>query len=160
MKSTKFKHGRFDCEVSLTGMGHYCGYVGLPEGHPWFGVFYDFIIEVGPAEVHGGLTYSEFRKDGLWWIGFDCAHSGDGMKEGLPGWKDEAYATAETKKLAEQCATSERYEYKEAIRALNAAAYAALRAARDTEALPMVNRQRLREIAALTDKQVDEGVGE
>lgn len=50
--------------------------------------------------------------------------------------------------------------YNQAIRALNAAAYAALRAARDTEALPMVNRQRLREIAALTDKQVDEGVGE
>lgn len=50
--------------------------------------------------------------------------------------------------------------YNEAIRELNDAAYAALRAAKDTEALPMVNRQRLREIAALTDKQVDEGVGE
>lgn len=50
--------------------------------------------------------------------------------------------------------------YMQAIRALNAAAYAALRAAKDTEALPMVNRQRLREIAALTDNQVDEGVGE
>ena len=50
--------------------------------------------------------------------------------------------------------------YMKAIRALNAAAYAALRATKDTEALPMVNRQRLREIAALTDKQVDEGVGE
>ena len=50
--------------------------------------------------------------------------------------------------------------YMKAIRELNAAAYAALRAAKDTEALPMVNRQRLREIAAMTDKQVDEGVGE
>lgn len=43
---------------------------------------------------------------------------------------------------------------------MNAAAYAALRAARDTEALLMVNRQRLREIAKLTDNQVDEGKGE
>ena len=50
--------------------------------------------------------------------------------------------------------------YLAAIKTANEAAYAALRAARDTEALPMVNRQRLREIAALTDKQVDEGVGE
>ena len=50
--------------------------------------------------------------------------------------------------------------YLSAIRALNVAAYAALEAAKDTEALPMVNRQRLREIAALTDNQVDEGVGE
>ncbi len=50
--------------------------------------------------------------------------------------------------------------YISAIKAANAAAYAALRSARDTDALPMVNRQRLREIAALTDKQVDDGVGE
>jgi len=50
--------------------------------------------------------------------------------------------------------------YNEAIRELNAAAYAALRAAKDTEALPLVNRQRLREIAKLTDNQVDEGMGE
>lgn len=50
--------------------------------------------------------------------------------------------------------------YLAAIKTANDAAYAALRAARDTEALPMINRQRLREIAALTDKQVDEGTGE
>lgn len=50
--------------------------------------------------------------------------------------------------------------YMRAINAMNDAAYAALRAARDTTELPMVNRQRLREIAALTDKQVDDGVGE
>ena len=51
-------------------------------------------------------------------------------------------------------------KYLDAIRALNDAAYAAIRAARDTTALPMVNRQRLREIAKLTDQQVDEGVPE
>lgn len=51
-------------------------------------------------------------------------------------------------------------KYLSAIVALNYAAYAAIRAARDTTALPMVNRQRLREIATLTDKQVDEGVPE
>lgn len=50
--------------------------------------------------------------------------------------------------------------YLQAIHDLRMAVSSAIRAARDTEALPMVNRQRLREIAALTDKQVDEGVGE
>lgn len=50
--------------------------------------------------------------------------------------------------------------YLSAIRALNVAAYAALEAAKDTEALPMVNRQRLREIANMTDMQIYEGVGE
>lgn len=55
---------------------------------------------------------------------------------------------------------TDKAKYLDAIRALNDAAYAALRAARDTTALPMVNRQRLREIATLTDKQADEGVPE
>ena len=59
---------------------HWCGYVGLPPEHPWFGKDYDQ-IEPYP-EVHGGLTYSDDHKpkhesDGLWWIGFDCAHAGD-----------------------------------------------------------------------------------
>lgn len=50
--------------------------------------------------------------------------------------------------------------YLQAIHDLRMAVSSAIRAVRDTEALPMVNRQRLREIAALTDKQVDDGVGE
>ena len=37
--------------------GHLCGYVGLPEGHKFFGKDYDAI----EAHVHGGLTYSEFE---------------------------------------------------------------------------------------------------
>lgn len=58
--------------------GHLCGYVGLPEGHKSFGKDYKEI----EADVHGGLTYSEFEVQNytgpeLWWIGFDCHHSGD-----------------------------------------------------------------------------------
>jgi hypothetical protein len=60
---------------------HWCGYVGLPPGHPDYGKHYDDV----EVDVHGGLTYSE-RCDGLvchrsddeapalWWLGFDCAH--------------------------------------------------------------------------------------
>lgn len=52
---------------------HLCGYVGLPEGHRYFGCSHKQI----PIDVHGGLTYSEHDDDGLWWVGFDCAHAGD-----------------------------------------------------------------------------------
>lgn len=48
-------------------------------------------------------------------------------------------------------------EYMSAVRGLNEAAYAALRAANDTSKFPMVNRQMLREIAKMTDKLVDAG---
>jgi hypothetical protein len=45
--------------------------------------------------------------------------------------------------------------YQEAIRALNAAAYAAIRAGGDTAALPDVDRHSLRLIASETDRLVD-----
>lgn len=59
-------------------LGHWCGYVGIPETHRVFGLDYDNV----PVEVHGGLTYAGDRcpgekPDGLWWVGFDCAHLGD-----------------------------------------------------------------------------------
>lgn len=59
--------------------GAWCGYVGIPEGHQYFGKNYQ---ELDHLEVHGGLTYSADHRplhepDGLWWFGFDCAHGFD-----------------------------------------------------------------------------------
>lgn len=59
-------------------MGHWCGYVGVPDTHEYHGKDYDDV----PVEVHGGLTYASDRAprkdpDGLWYLGFDCAHCGD-----------------------------------------------------------------------------------
>lgn len=61
------------------------GYVGVPKGHPWYGLSYNDI----DASVHGGLTYSDeclpgindanSPEPGLWWVGFDTCHSGDDM---------------------------------------------------------------------------------
>lgn len=61
-------------------LGHLCGYIGIPEGHPLHGKHYD--DEAVPHEVHGGWTYSEdhapfVEADGRWYFGFDCAHLGD-----------------------------------------------------------------------------------
>ncbi len=54
--------------------------------------------------------------------------------------------------------TTPEQTYLAAVRALNAAAYAALRASSDTEAMPLINRQLLRDIACLTDDLVDAGI--
>lgn len=48
-------------------------------------------------------------------------------------------------------------EYEAALKALNEAAYAALRASSDTTAMPHIDRQSLREIAKETDRLVDKG---
>lgn len=73
--------------------GHWCGYVAVPLGHPWYGRGYDGGLGV---EVHGGLTFAApymeddrpqrervchvprpGESDDVWWLGFDCGHSWD-----------------------------------------------------------------------------------
>lgn len=96
--------------------GWLCGYVGLPKGHPLAGKDYGEIYEMHDVECHGGLTYCEPGdggrfQSGLWWIGFDCAHSGDYIPafdrkdEGPRDYethKDADYVEAECIKLATQ----------------------------------------------------------
>ena len=92
-------HG-FACHVTrVPPIGHLCGYVTVPPGHPWHGKGYD---DIG-AEAHGGLTYSRTDGDG-WRVGFDCAHAGDccpgtdawlGRKRGHEVYRDFAFVVAE-----------------------------------------------------------------
>lgn len=78
-----FTHRAITCAIiRVPHSGHLCGYIGVPEWHPWHGQDYDSI----EASVHGGLTYAasdlprtETVTGISWWIGFDCAHSGDMM---------------------------------------------------------------------------------
>lgn len=100
-----------ECRIWKQKYGHLCGYVGLPEGHPLFGKNYDDV----DAEVHGGLTYAGTDLEPetkLWWLGFDCAHSGDVVpgirgfdsEDGYSTYKDEAYVFNELTSLAKQLA--------------------------------------------------------
>lgn len=61
---------------------HVCGYVKLPEGHPWL----ELSDEDIPSAVHGGITYARGH-----WIGFDTGHGFDVWPELLTGpipeWK-------------------------------------------------------------------------
>lgn len=68
VKRVYYKHGNGPIEL-----GHFCGYVVIPKGHPWHGKDYGNL----DCEVHGGLTYHESLQHFDYVIGFDCAHSGD-----------------------------------------------------------------------------------
>lgn len=75
------------CLIVRGPSGALCGYVAVPPGHPWHGK--DHV----DADVHGSITYTEKcqagghichvpqlgESDDVWWVGFDCAHSGDGQ---------------------------------------------------------------------------------
>lgn len=102
----EFVFDGFPCVLNRNNMGAWCGYVGVPEGHPWYCVGYD---DIG-ADVHGGLTYAEGHVPGthadstwevggvsqtLWWVGFDCIHSGDlSLSDVQSGSRDGEYRTA------------------------------------------------------------------
>lgn len=118
----EFVYNGFSCLLNRNSFGAWCGYVAVPEDHPWFGKNYDDI----DASVHGGLTYSHQCQgeichvaepgmpDDVWWLGFDCAHYGDlmpphkawgemGIGLDLGGmYKDIDYVRRETKLLADQ----------------------------------------------------------
>lgn len=67
------EHG-FTCEVERElESGHLCGYVTVPEGHPWHGKGDEIDVE-----THHGVTYARAEGSG-WRLGFDCAHMGDLM---------------------------------------------------------------------------------
>lgn len=75
--------------VTRNGMGYRCGYARIPSGHPWHGRDHN---DIHVENIHGGLTFAEADKpchkkgeaDDAWWIGFDCAHSGDKQDPSLP----------------------------------------------------------------------------
>ena len=113
----------YACAVVRNDFGAWCGYVGVPAGHPWHRADYD-ALEV---TVHGGLTYGQSARpsraafgrvvDGLFWLGFDCAHWND-LSPGMPTtWREgdrapppvyrtEAFARAEVTALAAQAAAA------------------------------------------------------
>ncbi len=74
--------------LAVRNRSHWCGYVGVTEGHPLFQKRGEDI----DVEVHGGLTFSDFCQEDasgichivepgeperVWWLGFDCMHLGD-----------------------------------------------------------------------------------
>lgn len=118
------------CLIVRGPHGALCGYVGVDSDHPLYNTDYFN----GPhLDVHGGLTFSDFCRentehgichvtepgdpDPVWWLGFDCAHSGDicpkyneyEFLESLKGnfgetYKPISYLKDQCRKLAAQLA--------------------------------------------------------
>lgn len=85
----EWEHAGFKCVIiKHSTMGHYCGYVYLPEDHPLAGRGDEDINML--ASVHGGVTYGAWEEEGeekFYVVGFDCAHAGDympGLRNGIP----------------------------------------------------------------------------
>lgn len=126
----EFYHKDFPCLLLRNAkLLHWCGYVGVPISHPFFGISYGALSGPGFPSVHGGFTYSG-KSFGLishhgagdtWWFGFDCAHAydlipmmlhyGQAMQEvGKPKrqkndidiYRSFEWVVEETKKLADQ----------------------------------------------------------
>lgn len=102
MKHPEIKTAVIECDFMPDiprGWGN--GYVGVPQGHPWWGKDYDHI----EADVHGGLTYSRnylpgetpATHPGYWWVGFDCLHSDDTMEN-----RPKSFVLEETERLRVQ----------------------------------------------------------
>lgn len=51
--------------------GHLGGYIKIPEYHPYYNLSYS---DMGIV-CHGGLSFG--KRHEKYWVGFDCAHSGD-----------------------------------------------------------------------------------
>ncbi|MEM9246845.1 MAG: hypothetical protein AAGA67_14060 [Cyanobacteria bacterium P01_F01_bin.153] len=110
-ESLVFRGDYYPLAIRLSrSLGHFCGYIVLPKGHPGCAV-----EVVGPFDppsiVHGGITYSAPAGDGwdkdfkgAWVLGFDCAHGFDhvpGLLCGMPGeaYRDIDYVCDELSKL-------------------------------------------------------------
>jgi hypothetical protein len=116
-----FHAAGYACLLHRAGrLGHWCGYVAVPPGHPLHGVGYDAAEARADLRVHGGLTYADKcqgtichvpvpgESDDVWWLGFDCAHAGDHVPNRPPFdgdvYRDVAYVRRETEMLALQIA--------------------------------------------------------
>jgi hypothetical protein len=87
-----------DCMAVRNHWGAWCGYVGVPPGHPSHGKGHDEV----DVEVHGGLTYANEcaghvchipapgRPDDVWWLGFDCAHYMD-RQPGMDAFNEDFF---------------------------------------------------------------------
>lgn len=127
----EWKHAGLPClALRQNSLGHWCGYVGVPKGHPLFGAEYSVETPAlkgespeGFLRVHGGITFSnhchgnichvgDAEGDERFWFGFDCAHLGDvspgsllySKKPDDETYKNLAFVERETNKLAKQLA--------------------------------------------------------
>lgn len=76
------------------GLATRCGYVEIPEDHPWREAETEYDARVIPDEAHravnGGLTWlaPNSALGGIFVAGFDCAHTSDRQDPSLPDYEE------------------------------------------------------------------------
>ena len=71
----EFEESGLQCCTRTMDLGHRCGYVALPKGHPLFGKGWDACYDIAPdLEVDGGITFANGTDD-MWILGWDAAHA-------------------------------------------------------------------------------------
>jgi hypothetical protein len=99
----QFKHAGLDCKIINQELGHWCGYVQIPDALGpvrWTSDYdskHDEVLEA-EVEVWGGVTYGP-DEDG--WVGFDDAHSRSLVDQREQNSSKSA-VKEETQRLAEQ----------------------------------------------------------
>lgn len=108
----EFEHAGFKCLIARGSDLNLTGYVGVPEGHLYYGKSYKKVN----VNAHRGLSSGAKLWDAVeerwmegWWFGFDCACPGDlvpakGKQTENEVYRNMDYVTNEVKKLAEQLA--------------------------------------------------------
>lgn len=68
--------------LRMKNSGAWCGYVLIPEGHPWHGLDTWALADVS---IHGGVTFAGHHPAfDSYAVGFDCCHSGDILPNASP----------------------------------------------------------------------------
>lgn len=111
-KEMKYHGGRRQIETLAEGqVGEYkwtvlslgthpCGYVAVPENHPFYEKHYWEIDD--QIEVHGGLTFGgRLQGSNDYWFGWDYAHAGDYTGYATFGTNDEKRWT--TQEIVDEC---------------------------------------------------------
>jgi hypothetical protein len=131
----------FPCLITRNAYGgNLCGYVGVPEQHPYHGVSHQ---QAEGLQAHGGVNYAapcmqnadetrdvchvpEPGEGEVWWFGFDCSHAWDLQPAraarsgalGIPSFPDETYKNLEyvRKECAELAAQLKAIKLPEGVR--------------------------------------------
>ena len=117
------KATNLDCLIVRNASGALCGYVGIDNTHPLYGI--NYWDAPTPGNVHGGLTFSDSCQEGghichvpdtgrphdIWWFGFDCTHSRDFTPKWANSWdtpenyRNVDYVRHECRNLAQEMAS-------------------------------------------------------
>jgi hypothetical protein len=124
-----FMHAGFACfALRHEENGHWCGYVGVPREHPFYGKEHGEVSS--DLDGHRGVNYSApcdggrichvpepGMPDDVWWFGFDCGHAFD-LSPGIAARMRELHANMSAAGHPRADAFDRKHDFMEVYRAL------------------------------------------